>query len=65
MGSEFTGRYRAGASANWNSPLKLGDNLSALAMFSTDGGLAFGRMSYLAPIGPCGTKAGIAYTHLA
>ena len=64
MGSEFTGRYRAGASATWNSPFRLGDNLSARATFSTDGGLAFGRMSYLAPVGPYGTKAGIAYTHL-
>ncbi len=64
MGSEFTGRYRAGASAGWNSPFGRGDNLSARAMFSTDGGLAFGRMSYLLPVGPYGTKLGVAYTHL-
>jgi len=64
MGSEFTGRYRLGAAAAWNNPLHSGDSLAGRAMFSTDGGLAFGRLSYLLPVGPYGTKLGFAYTHL-
>jgi hemolysin activation/secretion protein len=66
-GSRFTGENRFGASLNVNSPLGFGDLLSFRALIGVPGGgenTDFGRVSYLAPVGPYGTKIGVAYLKL-
>ena len=60
-GNRFTGTYRAGGSFNLNNPTGLGDLLS-LRVLASDGGLAYGRASYQAPVGDA--TLGIAFTHL-
>jgi len=64
FGSPYVGQNRAGTAFSWNNPLHLGDNLSARTVFSFNGGLAFGRAAYLVPVGPYGTKLGVAYSRL-
>ncbi|HEY0282598.1 MAG TPA: ShlB/FhaC/HecB family hemolysin secretion/activation protein, partial [Rhizomicrobium sp.] len=54
------GRYRLGATINFNEPLGIGDVLSARILGSTTGGLAYGRLSYQAQVED-GT-VGVAYT---
>ncbi len=60
-GSRYTGAYRFGGSINLNNPGGYGDLLS-LRLLASDGGLAYGRASYQAPIG--NLTLGIAYAHL-
>ena len=60
-GNRYTGTYRAGGTVNINNPLGGGDLLSARILAST-GGLAYGRISYQAPIG--NLTLGIAYSHI-
>ena len=60
-GNRYTGTYRAGGSINLNNPTGLGDLLS-LRLLASEGGLAYGRASYQAPVGD-GT-VGVAFTHL-
>lgn len=64
QGSAFTGEYRLGAGLDWNSPLERGDQLSLRLMRSVSNRLTFGRISYLTPLGPLGTKVGAAYSNL-
>ena len=62
--SRFTGDYRLGGGVNFNSPLGRGDLLSFRGLLGVPGGgadLDFGRVSYLTPVGPYGTKLGAAY----
>jgi hemolysin activation/secretion protein len=62
--SRFTGDYRLGGGVNFNSPMGRGDLLSFRGLLGVPGGgadLDFGRVSYLAPVGPYGTKLGAAY----
>jgi hemolysin activation/secretion protein len=67
FGSRFAGEYRLGGGLNVNSPARRGDLLSFRGLFAVPGGskdLDFGRISYLTPIGPYGTKVGAAYSNL-
>lgn len=58
-GTREAGTLRAGGSLRWNSPLGIGDNLDVRGLFSEHGGTAFGRLSYEAPLGYQGIRAGI------
>lgn len=60
-GNRYTGTYRAGGTVNINNPTGSGDVLS-LRVLASEGGLAYGRASYQAPIGDA--TFGLAYTHL-
>jgi hemolysin activation/secretion protein len=60
-GSRYTGAYRFGGTVNVNNPAGIGDLLS-LRLLASDGGLAYGRASYQAPVGP--VTLGVAYAHL-
>jgi hemolysin activation/secretion protein len=60
-GNRYTGTYRAGGTINFNNPGGIGDLLS-LRVLASEGGLAYGRASYQAPIGD--VTIGVAYTHL-
>ncbi|HEX7815905.1 ShlB/FhaC/HecB family hemolysin secretion/activation protein [Dyella sp.] len=58
-GTREAGTMRLGGSLRWNSPLGYGDNLDARALVSEHGGTAFGRLSYEAPLGHDGVRAGV------
>ena len=60
-GGRYTGTYRFGGGINLNNPLGIGDQLS-LRLLGSDGGLAYGRAAYQAPIG--NLTLGAAYAHL-
>jgi len=60
-GSRYTGAYRFGGTLNVNNPAGIGDMLS-LRLLASDGGLAYGRVSYQAPLGS--VTLGAAYAHL-
>jgi hemolysin activation/secretion protein len=60
-GNRYTGALRAGGSINLNNPTGNGDLLS-LRLLGSEGGLAYGRVSYQAPVGSL--ILGAAYTHL-
>lgn len=57
-GTKESGRYRVGGSARWLSPFGIGDNLDARLMVSNSNALQFGRLSYEAPLGSDGWRAG-------
>jgi hemolysin activation/secretion protein len=57
-GTRFTGRYRLGAGAAWNSPLRIGDRLSARVI--TSGERLFSlRLGYEAPLGASGLRGNV------
>ncbi|PZQ58478.1 MAG: ShlB/FhaC/HecB family hemolysin secretion/activation protein, partial [Variovorax paradoxus] len=58
-GTKESGRYRIGGTVRWNSPFGIGDNLDVRAMVSNGNALQFGRVSYEAPIGTSGLRAGV------
>ncbi|MEJ8847852.1 ShlB/FhaC/HecB family hemolysin secretion/activation protein [Variovorax rhizosphaerae] len=58
-GTEESGRYRIGGTVRWLSPLGIGDNLDARVLLSNSNELQFGRLSYEAPIGTSGVRAGL------
>ncbi len=58
-GTRESGRYRIGGTARWLSPFGIGDNLDARVMVSNGNALQFGRVSYEAPIGTNGLRAGV------
>ena len=60
-GNRYTGTYRAGGTINLNNPTGSGD-LVSLRVLASEGGLAYGRASYQAPVGDA--TLGIAFTHL-
>jgi hemolysin activation/secretion protein len=60
-GNRYTGAYRLGGTINLNNPLGIGDQLSVRVLGSTSG-LAYGRVSYQAPIG--NLTLGVAYSHI-
>ena len=64
LGSRYTGEWRTGGSLTWIGPLRRGDSLSMRVMLTSTGGLSFGRLAYLAPVGPYGSKVGAAYSRL-
>jgi hemolysin activation/secretion protein len=57
-GSRFLGEYRFGGLVQMNSPFGRGDGLTANALVSTTGGLAFALLGYTTPIGSDGIKLG-------
>jgi hemolysin activation/secretion protein len=57
-GSRALGLYRFSGLAQMNSPLGRGDGLTANALASTTGGLAFALVGYTTPIGSDGLKIG-------
>lgn len=63
-GTESTGRERAGLTARWLSPKGIGDNLDLRLLLSDDASLAFGRVSYEAPVGADGWRAGLGAAHV-
>jgi hemolysin activation/secretion protein len=58
-GTKESGRFRVGGTARWLSPFGIGDNLDARVMVSNNSALQFGRVSYEAPIGTSGLRAGV------
>lgn len=58
-GTREAGTLRGGGSVRWNSPFGIGDNLDARALVSEHAGTTFGRLSYEAPIGYQGLRAGV------
>ena len=58
-GTKESGRYRVGGTVRWNSPAGIGDNLDLRLMVSNGNALQFGRLSYEAPIGTSGLRAGV------
>lgn len=64
LGSRYTGEWRTGASLTWIGPLRRGDSLSMRFLVTSTGGLSFGRIAYLVPVGPYGSKVGAAYSKL-
>lgn len=59
FGTREAGTLRGGGSVRWNSPFGIGDNLDARALVSEHNRTAFGRLSYEAPLGYNGVRAGI------
>jgi hemolysin activation/secretion protein len=59
-GSPLTGRNRLSGGVNWNSPLGIGDRLSAFGIVTKDANLANGRAAYSLPIGYSGLRAEVA-----
>ena len=60
-GNRYTGALRAGGTINFNNPAGMGDLLS-VRLLASEGGLAYGRAAYQAPVGP--GHLGVSYTHL-
>ena len=61
-GNRYSGRHRALASVNWNSPFMFGDQLSASALL-TDESQWFGQLAYAMPLGTSGLRGQIGYAH--
>jgi hemolysin activation/secretion protein len=59
-GSPLTGRNRLSGGVNWNSPLGIGDRLSAFGIVTKDANLLNGRAAYSLPIGYSGLRAEVA-----
>jgi hemolysin activation/secretion protein len=60
FGSPYTGRNRLSGGLNLNSPLGIGDRLSAFGIVSEDTHLVNGRIAYSLPIGYTGLRAEVA-----
>lgn len=58
-GTKESGRYRIGGTMRWLSPFGIGDNLDVRLMLSNGNALQFGRVSYEAPLGTSGLRAGV------
>jgi hemolysin activation/secretion protein len=58
LGSRYTGMGRVSAAVTVASPTGRGDALSAHVLSSVTGGLAFGGLSYVTPVGASGLKLG-------
>ncbi len=63
-GSIYTGLHRAGAGVDANSLLGRGELINVRASNAIDGNLRFARASALVPVGPWGSKIGVAYSEL-
>ena len=57
-GARYLGLYRLGGLVQKNSPFGRGDGLTATALASNTGGLAFALLGYTTPIGSDGFKVG-------
>lgn len=60
FGSPYTGRDRLSGGLNLNSPLGIGDRLSAFGILSEESRLKNGRIAYSLPIGYDGLRAEVA-----
>lgn len=60
-GSRFTGEHKFGATANWNNPLGLGDQLT-VSGFTTNERMQFWRASYIVPVWYYGSRIGVSYS---
>jgi hemolysin activation/secretion protein len=60
-GNRFTGEYRVGVDINKDNLLGYGDLLSFRA-FVSHADMRFGRLSYVIPAGPYGTRVGASYS---
>ncbi len=60
-GNRYTGEYRLGAALAFNSPLKIGDQLTVRALVS-DMNMSYARLAYAIPLGASGLRAGAAYS---
>jgi hemolysin activation/secretion protein len=61
-GTRSTGRARAHASVDVDSPFMLGDQVAAQALY-TEEGMWFGSLAYSAPLGYRGLRGRASYTH--
>jgi hemolysin activation/secretion protein len=61
-GSRYTGRARLGGTVNLNSPLGLGEQVSARVLAS-DGDLYYGRLAAQVPVGSRGLTTGGSFMH--
>lgn len=59
-GNRYVGAYRLGGTLNINSPLQIGDVLTANVLTSGSG-LNYGRVAYQLPVGSDGLRVGAAY----
>lgn len=59
-GNRYVGAYRLGGTLNINSPLQIGDVLTANVLTSGSG-LSYGRVAYQLPLGSDGLRVGAAY----
>ncbi|HTN94300.1 MAG TPA: ShlB/FhaC/HecB family hemolysin secretion/activation protein [Gallionella sp.] len=60
-GNYFTGEYRLGAELGFNSPLKIGDQITFRALTS-DQNLIYAYAAYQIPVGSRGLRMGAAYS---
>ncbi len=63
-GSEATGGLRAGVNLRFNNPLGVGDQLGLRLLVQEDRLTELGRLSYILPVGPYGTRIGAGYTRV-
>lgn len=59
-GNRYTGEYRASATVNLNSPLRIGDQLT-LSGLASGQDLHYGRIAYQLPVAGTGLRMGAAY----
>ncbi|WP_434705030.1 ShlB/FhaC/HecB family hemolysin secretion/activation protein [Pseudomonas sp. Z1-12] len=63
-GNRYSGRNRLTVQGDWNSPMMLGDKLSA-AVMATDEELYFGSLGYSMPLGTSGLRGNVGYAQSA
>jgi len=64
-GTLESGRYRAGGTIRWASPLGIGDNLDASVMMTNGNNSNVGRLAYEAPAGTGGLRLGASLARVA
>lgn len=62
-GNRYTGYYRGGAAVSVNNLAGVGESINIRAL-TAGNGLFYGRGSFALPIGPLGTRAGVAYSYM-
>ncbi len=62
FGRREVGNWRAQGGLELNSPLGVGDQLTARGLYSEDGLLKYARAGYSLPVGAQGTRVGIAHS---
>ena len=62
-GSRYTGENRVMGGLNINSPFKIGDELSLIALLSRKTDLKYGHIVYDALLHPSGLKGGVEYSY--
>ena len=60
-GNRYTGENRLGAMLAFNSPLKIGDQITLRAL-TTDQNMSYARVAYSIPLGGSGLRVGTAYS---